>query len=174
MDAEGEKIVAVYEDARSEANVAVWAIQLQINRLRSKDNEIPGFALQSVVDFHFLVTALTRLRKMANLVSKYSNISEAIKEFDETLPDLKKIRNVLEHIDEYRLGEGRNKDVSVNALRTMSLDLDRIQWLDYEIKTDEALKVSDILFQAIKTNAPEAYTAKVNEVKQLAEKANRT
>jgi len=174
MDAESEKIVAVYEDARSEANIAVWAIQLQINRLWSKDNEIPGFALQPVVDFHFLVTALTRLRKMADLVSKHSNISEAIKKFDETLPDLKKIRNVLEHIDEYRLGKGRNKDVSVNALRTMSLAPNRIEWLDYEIKTDEAIKVSDILFQAIKTNAPEAYTAKVNEVKRLAENVKRT
>jgi len=174
MDAESEKIVTVYEDARSEANIAVWAIQLQINRLRSEDNEIPGFVLQPVVDFHFLVTALTRLRKMADLVSKFSNISEAIKKFDETLPDLKNIRNVLEHIDEYRLGKGRNKNVSANALRTILLDPDRIQWLDYEIKTNEALEVSDFLFQAIKANAPEAYLAKVNEVKQFDKETRRT
>jgi len=167
MDAEREKIVAVYEDARSEANIAVWAIQLQIQRLRSTQDEISGFALQPVVDFHFLVTALTRLRKMADLVSKFSNISEAIKQFDKTLPDLKKIRNVMEHLDDYRLGEGRNKKVRINALRTIALDTKRIQWLDYEIKTDEALQISDFLFQAIKDNAPEAYTEKVKEVKQL-------
>ena len=50
-------------------------------------NEIPGFVLQKIVDFHFLITTLTRLRKMADLVAKFSNISEAIKKFDETLPD---------------------------------------------------------------------------------------
>jgi len=111
---------------------------------------------------------------MADLVSKFSNISEAIKKFDETLPDLKDIRNVLEHIDEYRLGKGRNKNVSANALRTILLGPDRIQWLDYEIKTNEAIEVSDFLFQAIKANAPEAYLAKVKEVKQFEKETRRT
>lgn len=174
MDAESERIVAVYEDARSEANTAVWAIQLQINRLRSKDNGIPDFVLQPVVDFHFLVTALTRLRKMADLVSKFSNLAEAIKKFDETLPDLTYIRNILEHIDEYRLGKGRNINVDASALRTLSLDPDRIQWLGYEIKTNEALEVSDFLFEAIQANAPEAYLAKVKEVNQFEKETRRT
>jgi hypothetical protein len=139
MDEEKEKIVAVYEDARSEANIAVWAIKLQLQRLNSKENEIPDFVLQPIVDFHFLVTALTRLRKMAELVSKYSDISEGIKKFDEALPDLKNIRNVLEHLDEYRMGKGRNKSVSVNGLRTIMVDPNRIHWLDYEINGNEAL-----------------------------------
>jgi hypothetical protein len=174
MNEENEKIVAVYEDARSESNLAVWAIHLQIQRLRSEKNEIEGFVLQPVVDFHFLVTALTRLRKMADLVLKHSDISEAIKQFDNALPDLRKIRNVLEHIDKYRLGEGRNKKVSINGLRTIMLGPDKIQWLDYEIKIEQAAKVSDLLFQSIKDNAPKAYIQKVNEIKRLAEEEKRT
>jgi len=142
--------------------------------LNSKENEIPDFVLQPVVDFHFLVTALTRLKKMAELVSKYSNISEGIKKFDEALPDLKNIRNVLEHLDEYRMGKGRNKSVSVNGLRTIMLDPNRIQWLDYEINGNEVLEVSGLLFEEIKNNPPAAYIEKVNEVNQLEKENNRT
>lgn len=174
MDEEKEKIVSVYEDARSESNVAVWAIHLQVQRLLSEKREIEDFVFQPVVDFHFLVTALNRLRKMAGLVSKYANISKAIKQFDEALPDLIKIRNVLEHLDEYRLGEGRNKKVKVSALRTIVLGNDKIEWLDYEIEVDQAIRASVLLFQAIKDNAPEAYVEKVNEAKSLRKDVNNT
>ena len=111
MNDDDERTVAVYEDARILANMAVWAVQLQINRLRSEKNEIPEFVMQHVVDFHFLVTALTRLRKAAELVAAFSDISREIKQFDDALPDLPKIRNVQEHIDEYRLGKGYNKKI---------------------------------------------------------------
>jgi hypothetical protein len=161
MNDDDDRTVAVYEDARILANIAVWAVQLQINRLRSEKNEIPEFVMQSVVDFHFLVTALTRLGKAAELVAAFSNISREIKQFDDSLPDLSKIRNVQEHIDEYRLGEGHNKQINANELLTIVLDHDRLAWLGYEIRVDVALRVCDCLFQAIRSNPPAAYLAKI-------------
>ena len=161
MNDDDERTVAVYEDARILANMAVWAVQLQINRLRSEKNEMPEFVMQPVVDFHFLVTALTRLRKAAELVAAFSDISREIKQFDDALPDLPKIRNVQEHIDEYRLGKGYNKKINANELLTIVLDHDRLAWLGYELRVDDALRVSDCLFQAIKSNPPAAYLAKI-------------
>ena len=117
--------------------------------------------MQPVVDFHFLVTALTRLRKAAELVAKTTDISTYLKQFDETLPDLTNIRNVLEHIDEYRLGKGRNKNVRANELQTVYLDHDCIVWLGYKINPVEALQASNRLFNAIRNNPPNAYLEKL-------------
>ena len=161
MPPDNERIVATYEDARSLANIAVWSVELQIHRLKAEETEIPDFVMQPVVDFHFLVIALTRLRKAAELAAKTTDISAALKEFDETLPDLKKIRNVLEHIDEYRLGEGRNKNVKANELQTVILNHDQIFWSGYEINPVKALQASDRLFNAIKNSPPDAYLEKV-------------
>ena len=161
MKVDDERIVAVYEDARVLANIAVWAVQLQIKRLRSEENEISEFVMQPVVDFHFLVTALTRLRKAAELVAEFSDIAREIKQFDDVLPDLSRIRNVQEHIEEYRLGKGHNKQVNANELLTIVFDHNRLVWLGYEIRVDDALQVSDCLFQAIRSNPPAAYLAKL-------------
>ena len=96
-------------------------------------------------------------------MQKTSDISKEIKEFDNALSDLRKIRNVLEHIDEYRLGKGHSKIVKPSALQTIVIDDNRIEWLGYEIQMDDALQLSGFLFQAIQNNAPEAYLKKISK-----------
>jgi len=165
-----EKVVAIYEDAKVLANIAAWSVELQVHRLRADRQEIPDFVMQPVVDFHLLVTVLTRLRKAAEMVAKISDISDVIRQFDDSLPDLKSIRNIQEHIDEYRLGNGRNKKVDPAALLTVVLDHDRLAWLDYELRVDDARRASASLFQAIVDNPPPAY---VDKVKQFSENHRR-
>ena len=54
-----EQQIALYEEARSLANIACWSIELQIHRLRKKEAEIPEFVMQPVADFHFLIMLST-------------------------------------------------------------------------------------------------------------------
>lgn len=148
-----EQELAVYEDARNMANIAIWGVELQIKRIFGK-NEIEEFVMQPVVDFHFLVTSLNRLRQAASMVSKISDISGTISEFDFQIPDLRTIRNILEHIDEYRIGKGYNKAVPKISFQTISFVENSIQWVDYEINTSTALEVSQKLFVAIQAVSP--------------------
>ena len=145
-----EKELAIFEDAKNMANIAVWGVELQIKRLQSQKNEISDFVMQPVVDFHFLIVALTRLRQSASLVSKISDISTAINTFDSAIPDLRTVRNILEHIDEYRIGKGNNKSVPKDSFQTILFGKKSIKWVNYEINLESAMKASSDLFTVIK------------------------
>jgi hypothetical protein len=153
-----EQQVSIYEDARNMANIATWGVELQTCRLRNsiqKDkNEIEEFVMQPIIDFHFLVTALCRLRLTAEIVSKICDLSSAIEVFDKNLPDLRAVRNILEHIDEYRVGKGRNKNVPKGSFQTFILDDDSVKWVNYEINLEQAINASSDLFRAIKSKSP--------------------
>jgi hypothetical protein len=149
MQSLNEKQIAIYEDARNMANIAVWGVQLQISRLKKSENEIEEFVMQQVIDFHFLIIILSRLNLAAEMVSKIYDLKIAIKKFNESVPDLKAIRNVLEHIDEYRISQGRNKKVPICSFQTICFGNDGVQWAGFEIKFDEAMRASEELFSLI-------------------------
>ena len=69
---------ATYERARRLANQALWTIDLQRRRLNSDEPEDAKFILRKWSDFHFLVVALTRLRRAAVLAEKVPEISQQI------------------------------------------------------------------------------------------------
>ena len=161
-----ERVVALYEDGRSLANIAVWSVILQVKRLETSDTENSDFVQQPLADFHFLISALTRLRNAAELISKVAPLSSAIEKFDTALPDLKNIRNILEHIDDYRLGDGHNKNVKITDLQTYCFG-ETIEWLGYKLNLNDAKKSSEVLFESIKDNPPQAYIERTKEfVKQ--------
>ena len=149
-----EKEQAILEDARTMANIAVWSVELQIQRITSQKLDIPDFVMQPIIDFHFLVTALSRLKNSAELASKVIDITDGIRQFDLSLPDLRKVRNVLEHIDEYREGKGRNKEVARNAILTINFEGQHIHWLGYKINIEEAMSASQLLYSAISEKSP--------------------
>ena len=139
----------IYEDARNMANIAVWGVDLQIQRLRSGENQIKEFVMQPVVDFHFLVTSLNKLRQAAKLVSEIFDLSVKINQFDKKLPDLRTVRNILEHIDEYRVGKGKNKSVPASTFQTICFSNDCVRWVEYEINLKSAISASQELFASI-------------------------
>jgi hypothetical protein len=144
---------ATYERARRLANVLAWTISLQCRRIRSSEPEDGKFLLRRWADYEFLINALSRLRKVAVLASKVpvikANIEQALVEFDEILPDLVTMRNTLEHMDEYALDLGRNTTVSRKALEVGSFGYEQLEWLGCTLKTEDAMKATDLLFKAI-------------------------
>lgn len=164
-----------YERARRLANFSLWSIHIQCRRLRSSEPEDVTFAVRKWVDFHFLIVGLTRLRRVADLAARIPAIrhqlSTALQEFDNALPQLRKLRNVAEHIDEYANDQGRDLSIDRRSLEVSSLSMDgaTLEWLGYKLNCDEALCVSKTLFTAIKeASAAFSQGAAVGEYKASA------
>jgi hypothetical protein len=145
--------IALWEEALSLANTACWAIELQIKRLASDEPEIDEFILQQVVDFHFLVVAISRLRRAADLACEAADISDQIRHFDSALSGWRKMRNALEHIDDYWRHKGRDESIRVSGLPVFEFG-PVIRWLDTALDLDMCRRESFALFQSIKKNPP--------------------
>ncbi len=143
---------ATYERARRLANLAIWTVKIQLRRLQSVEPEDEEFIIRKFSDFHFLIVALTRLRRAAELAQKVDplkkTMKKAIRDFDSSLPSRKKMRDIAEHIDEYAIDSGRNKSVSRKSLEVASCNGTTWTWLGHDLNTNEAMKASDQLFEA--------------------------
>lgn len=150
--------VATYERARRLGNQALWTIDLQRRRLNADEPGDAKFILRRWSDFHFLIVALTRLRRAASLAAKVPPIStrmrNALKTFDAALPHLKKMRDVAEHIDDYAVDGGKDRNISRKSLEVASSDGEIWQWLGFKIDASVALAASVALFGAMKDCAP--------------------
>ena len=147
---------ATYERARRLANVAMWAIEVQCRRLESVEPEDATFVLRRWTDFDFLIVALTRLRRAARLAARIpqlqASLGAALAQFDRALPDLKKMRDVAEHIDDYALDQGRQRAVARHSLEvsTMEAEGPTLHWLQARLNAREASEASRTLFAAVK------------------------
>lgn len=145
---------ATYERARQLANVALWTIDIQRRRLNSTEPEDKDFPLRSWSDFQFLIVALIRLRRAAELAAKVPSIESsmriALRNFDSVLPHLKTMRDVAEHIDDYGIDVGKNKNISRKSLEVSSWDNRNWSWLGFETDIDAALLAGVQLFEALK------------------------
>lgn len=145
---------ATAERARSLADEAVHMVALQRRRLQSDEPEDETFMFRRWADFQFLIISLRRLRLAALLAERPETnravIEKAISEFDEALPDLQTMRNVGEHIDEYAIEKGRDRNVDRRALQAGSLGKVTLDWLGVRLDADAALAAAEALHRAIK------------------------
>lgn len=146
---------ATYERARRLANVAIWSVDLQCRRLRTTEPEDATFVLRRWADFDFLVVSLTRLRRAAELAARVPELHpllpDAIEQFDRALPDLKTMRDVAEHIDDYAVDQGHKPSIARQSLEVSTLadDGPTLQWLGTTLHAGDALRASHDLFEAI-------------------------
>jgi hypothetical protein len=104
---------AILERAHSLANKAVHTVALQHRRLRGAEPEDDTFIFRWWADLQFLIVALRRLRRAAQLASHVptvtNDIDQALRQFDRALPGLATMRNIGEHIDDYALETPRRR-----------------------------------------------------------------
>jgi len=147
---------ATYERARRLANIAVWSIELQCRRLESAEPEDTRFVLRRWADFDYLIVALTRLRRAAQLAARIpqlqASLAAALAQFDSALPDLKQMRDVAEHIDDYALDQGRQKAVARQSLEVSTIEAEgpTLRWLQARLNAWETSQASQALFAAVK------------------------
>jgi hypothetical protein len=80
------------ERSRRLASESMRAIALQLRRFEGSEPEDAEWLFRRWMDFQFLVVALWRLRMVAVI---------AASAFDQELPDLKTMRHVSQHLDDY-------------------------------------------------------------------------
>lgn len=138
-------------------NESMRAIDLQRRRLRSSEPEDADFIFRWWVDLQFLIVALRRLRRSAELATRVSIaktiVTNAIKQFDRELPMLQKMRNVGEHIDDYAVDSERrrHKDVERFSLQVGSFDGTTYEWLGAHLNIDEAHSASTHLLGVVRS-----------------------
>lgn len=145
---------AILEHAFNLANQEMFTISLQCRRLRSTEPEDETFVFRWWADLQFLIVALRRLYRAAELAgqvpSAKKTISAALENFDDALPCLRTMRNVGEHIEDYALSRGRNKDVKRGSLQVGGWDGTTYTWLGKSLNIDEAHDAAEKLFSVVR------------------------
>ncbi|MBK3816463.1 MULTISPECIES: hypothetical protein [Paraburkholderia] len=96
---------------------SLLTVALQHRRLQTTEPEDAAFVFRWWSDLQFLVVALRRLRRAAAIGVRVPSVSErtkcAIDSFDRLLPDLAKMRNIGEHVDEYAVDAPKRRYADV-------------------------------------------------------------
>jgi hypothetical protein len=146
---------ATMERALRFANIAMFTIAQQRRRLRSVEPEDERFALRWWADFEFMITALRRMRRAAELAAKAPSvrveIQAAIAAFDAVVPGLLAMRNVAEHIEDYAVDDPRRRlqDVDRGQLEVSTWGA-TVHWLGRELNLDDAFVAASTLLRAMK------------------------
>jgi hypothetical protein len=155
----------IIERAHSIANEAMWTVVLQHRRIRAKEPEDGMFVFRWWVDLQFFILALYRLRtavKIARNISAISfSIDAAISQFDKDIPDLKKLRDIGEHIDEYAVDSQKRHDKSVDRkqLQVGTWKDPVYEWLDVSLNVDNSKIAAEKLFRTLQKHYKEACNA---------------
>lgn len=125
--------VANYARVRRLSNRYCWGIERQIERLKISKEEIAretdenrlGYANYTLKnDWEILLVFLTRLRRCLLMLSRIGSTlpfdNTFVTRFDNTVPQLKQMRDYEEHFDDYSLGKGKNKSFSWGYLESYS------------------------------------------------------
>jgi hypothetical protein len=133
----------------------MFAVELQVRRLQSTEAEDGTFMFRKWFDFDSLIVALTRLPRAAMLAATVpgtkDGITRALKDFDSALPDVKRLRDIAEHIDDYALNGGRLPTVRRKDLEVSSIDGSgpTLNWLGVQLNASEGLVAAGRLFKSI-------------------------
>lgn len=144
----------ILERAKSFCNEAIFTVALQHRRLQTTEPGDNEFIFRWHADLQFFIVALRRLRRAVELGAEVPHVSttlrEALTAFDGRLPDLAKMRNVGEHINDYMLGDGHTKDIQRGGLQVSTWDGTVFTWLGVKLDIDVALRAAEALFEAVK------------------------
>jgi len=152
----GPSDAAILERAVSLAHEAALTVALQRRRLRSDEPEDEVFPGRWWVDAQFLIVALRRLRRAAELAQKVAAAERAVKtavsDFDLALPGIREMRNVGEHIDSYAVDDpnGHHSVVRRQELQVGSWDGTTYSWLNHELDVDVAEAAALDLYEALR------------------------
>lgn len=157
---------AIIDRSWSLMNEGIRTINLQHRRLQSIEPEDKEFLFRWWVDLQFLIVALRRFRKSAELATRFPAIEPTIKaaivRFDADLPMLIKMRNVGEHIDDYAVDSERrrHREVERFQLQVGSFDGTNYNWLGENLNIDEAKSAALRLWQTFRPVVKSWFNAK--------------
>ncbi len=144
------------------AGESIRGINLQIRRIRTAEPEDIEWNGRVFMDCYFLIMSLWRLRLAAHIAASvpqaHDRAQEALVAFDRRLPDLERMRNVSQHIDDYATDHpkkrrqtkpGTNSPIGRRILEAGSLSNDLFCWLGGTISLAEAGASAAALYTSV-------------------------
>lgn len=155
-------VVQQYGRIRRIVNRYCLAVKTQINRIGDGSFEteegIPWLDLQHRAevqknDWEALIIFLSRLRRCLVFIKELEPDLKLgrnyISEFDNTVPDLTKLRNFEEHFDDYSIGKGRNKLAEWGHLESFYIGNDIFRNGVGELSTNAAIQAAKLVRVAV-------------------------
>jgi hypothetical protein len=148
---------AILERAIRLANQAIKTVILQYRRIRTSEPEDSTFFFRQWADLQFYILSLQWLRSAASIATNVSNqdivaaTDAAIGEFEQSIPGLRKLRNVGEHLDAYAVDMGRDPSVSRKELEVGQWDGTVFDWLGVKLNTVDAKAAAEKLFKTLQS-----------------------
>lgn len=162
-DAHPPTQLAILERAVRLGSDSLWGLGVQVRRLRSSEPENEEWWARVWLDFQFLIVVLWRMRQSGVLALSAGTATErlraALNRFDQQLPDLKRMRDVAQHFDEYAVDgpgrrhtrPGRDDKVGRRLLEVGSWTTKEFRWLEGTINYDDADRASRELYSVVVT-----------------------
>jgi hypothetical protein len=137
------------------ANDYIMAVDIQLRRIRTADETVDDWPYVVWLDFQFLIVALARLRRAAVIARSVSVIKDhmqtALTAFDRAIPNIRDMRNVAEHIDEYAQDSpARRLSIDRRQLEVGAWDDNQFTWLGWTINYNHTLVAATQLYGAIR------------------------
>lgn len=156
--------IAALERSASLASETLYAIDLQLRRLRTTEPEDEVFIFRWFTDLQFLIILLRRMERLARMASTVATDPEPLHQarqvFLSAAPDVRTMRNVTAHIDDYALDRPTRYDKAVRRqhLQNASWRYPEFGWLHRPHGTRRVLNV-----ETARDAAVEIYLAIVRE-----------
>lgn len=158
-----------YYRLRRLASFQMWTLKLQLTRIKVDNPFDEAFPLRIYADFYFMISTLKEYyntgKQIEKLLPKSSKVEVALHDLYNCIPELKVYRNVLQHMDEYVIGEGRKQSIDPAQLETSIIEGTKLYWLGnglntnngrvkhykgkFQFDAEEAFALSNALFKAI-------------------------
>src|SRR5690242_3294890 len=87
---------------------------------------------------NFLILALQLLRQTAELTRCAPSVKKALKVFNQALPHLTVMRDVVAHINDYAIDDGHHRQVNRQMIPNRMWDGTTFHWLDKSLNVDVA------------------------------------
>lgn len=148
------------ERARRLASESMRAIALQLRRFQSSEPEDTEWHFRRWMDFQFLIIALWRLRTVAEIAAAVNDaVRHALIEFDQDLPDLRRMRNVSQHLDDYATDHptrrrqtkpGTTEPIGRRLLEVGTWDHNNVNWLGGTLNLRRTRTAAEKLYASIR------------------------
>lgn len=133
------------------ASESMRAVNLQVRRVRGSEPEDDEWLFRAWMDLQFLIVALWRLRLVGHLAARIDvGVRKALDVFNRAIPDLKLMRDVAQHLDEYAIDAGHQTCVGRRSLEVGRLNTDEFHWLGGTLNLPQAQQAVEVLYLSIK------------------------
>jgi len=146
--------ISKLEDSKYFVSRSVDALNLQVRRINEYNASDSCEFWEQVADIHFYIVALRRFRRAvsvgASITKLKPEIDNALTIFDKEAGFTKKMRDIIEHIDDYISNSPKrhHKDITNSTLYTIHFKKGAFCWADSEFNVNTIQQAAYRLYES--------------------------